>query len=67
MNRDLLSRVIEEAKRAVSFLRRNVNKELLDRVIEEVKGALTLSLLKRLLLYTACFFALYAASAWVAM
>ena len=61
MNRELLDRVIASAKRAVSFLRRNVNRELLDRVIEEVKGALTLSLLKRLLLYIACFFALYVA------
>ena len=61
MSKELLDRVIEGAKRAVSFLRRNVNRELLGRVIEEVKGAITPSLLKRLLLYTACFFALYAA------
>ena len=60
MSKELLDRVIEGAKRAVSFLRRNVNRALLGRVIDEVKGAITPSLLKRLLLYTACFFALYA-------
>ena len=38
----------------------NVNKRLLDRVVEGVKGAFSLSMLKRLLLYTACFLVLYA-------
>ena len=61
MNRELLGRVVEGAKRVPSLLLSNVNKELLGRVIEGAKGAITLSLLKRLLLYTACFFALYAA------
>ena len=60
MNRELLGRVIEGAKRAIRLLLLKVNRELLDRVVEGVKGAITLSLLKRLLLYTACFFALYA-------
>ena len=61
MNRELLGRVVEGAKRVPSLLLSNVNKELLVRVIEGAKRAITLSLLKRLLLYTACFFALYAA------
>ena len=38
----------------------NVNKGLLDRVVEGVKDAFSLSLLKRLLFYTACCFVLYA-------
>ena len=60
MNRELLGRVIEGAKRVAHLLLSNVNKERLGGVIEGAKGAITLSLLKRLLLYTACFFALYA-------
>ncbi|MCE2448775.1 MAG: PBP1A family penicillin-binding protein [Candidatus Latescibacteria bacterium] len=59
MNRELLSRAIAGAKGATRFLLLNVNRELLDRAIEGAKGAITLSLLKRLLLYTACFLALY--------
>ncbi len=61
MSRELLDRAIEGAKRAIRFLLLNVNRELLDRAIEEVKGAITPALLKRLLLYTACFLTLYAA------
>ena len=60
MTRELLGRVVEGAKRVARLLLSNVNKERLGGVIEEAKGAITLSLLKRLLLYTACFFALYA-------
>ena len=62
MNRERLGRAVEGAKRMARLLLSNVNKELLDRVAEEAKGALTLSLLKRLLLYTACFLVLYAAA-----
>ncbi|MDE2706144.1 MAG: transglycosylase domain-containing protein, partial [Gemmatimonadota bacterium] len=61
MNRELLGRVIEGAKRAIRLLLLNFNRERLDRVVEGVKGAITLSLFKKLLLYTACFLALYAA------
>ena len=61
MNRELLGRVIEGAKRVPSLLLSNVNKGLLDRVVEGVKDAFSLSMLKRLLLYTVCFLALYAA------
>ncbi|MCY3790303.1 MAG: transglycosylase domain-containing protein, partial [Gemmatimonadetes bacterium] len=43
-----------------SLLLSNVNKGLLDRVVEKVKGVFSLSMLKRLLIYTACFLALYA-------
>ena len=60
MNKELLGRVVEGAKRVAHLLLSNVNKESLGGVVEGVKGAITLSLLKRLLLYTACFFALYA-------
>ena len=60
MNRELLGRAIEGAKRAIRLLLLKVNRELLGRVVEGVKGAITLSMLKRLLLYTACFLALYA-------
>ena len=60
MNRELLNRAIEGAKRAIRLLLLNFNRERLDRVVEGVKGAITLSLLKRLMLYTACFLALYA-------
>ena len=60
MNKELLGRVVEGAKRAVSLLLSNVNKELLDRLIEGAKGAISPSLLEKLLIYTACFFALYA-------
>ncbi len=60
MNRELLSRAIEEANRAIRLLLLYFNKERLGGVIEGVKDAITLSLLKRLLLYTACFLALYA-------
>ena len=60
MNRELLGRVVEGAKRVARLLLSNVNKGLLDRAIEGVKRAISLSLLKRLLLYTACCFALYA-------
>ncbi len=59
MNRELLGKAIEEAKRAIRLLLLYFNKERLGRVIEGVKGAITLSLLKRLLLYTACFLVLY--------
>ena len=61
MNRELLGRVIEGAKRVPSLLLSNVNKGLLERVVERVKGVFSLSMLKRLLLYTACFLVLYAA------
>ena len=60
MNKELLGRVMEGAKRVPSLLLSNVNKGLLDRVVEGVKGAFSLSMLKRLLLYTACFLVLYA-------
>ena len=60
MNRELLGRVVEGAKRVPNLLLSNVNKGLLDRVVERVKGVFSLSMLKRLLLYTACFLALYA-------
>ena len=60
MNKELLDRGIEGAKRVAHLLLSNVNKERLGGVIEGAKGAITLSRLKRLLLYTACFFALYA-------
>ena len=60
MNRELLGRVTEGAKRVARLLLSNVNKGLLDRVVAGAKGAITLSLFKRLLLYTACCFALYA-------
>ncbi len=60
MNKELLGRVVEGAKRVPSLLLSNVNKGLLDRVVEGVKGAFSLSMLKRLLLYTTCFLALYA-------
>ena len=60
MNRELLGRVIEGAKRVPSLLLSNVNKGLLDRVIEGVKGVFSLSMLKSLLLYAACFLVLYA-------
>ena len=60
MNRELLGRVIEGAKRVPSLLLSNVNKGLLDRVVEGVKGVFSLSMLKRLLLYAACFLVLYA-------
>ena len=60
MNKELLDRVIEGAKRVAHLLLSNVNKERLGGVIEEVKGAFSLSLLKRLLFYTACCFVLYA-------
>ncbi len=57
MIRELLDRAIAEARRAFGLC----NKERLDRIIEGVKGAITRSLFKRLLLYTACFLVLYAA------
>ena len=60
MNRELLGRVVEGARRAIGRLLSNVNRELLGKVVEGAKGAVSLSLLKKLLLYTACFFALYA-------
>ena len=60
MNRELLGRVIEGAKRVARLLLSNVNKGLLDRVVEGVKGAFSVSMLKRLLFYTACCFVLYA-------
>ena len=60
MNRELLGGVIEGAKRVPSLLLSNVNKGLLDRVVEGVKGAFSVSMLKRLLFYTACCFVLYA-------
>ena len=60
MNRELLGRIVEGAKRAISLLLLNVNRELLGKVAEGAKRAIGLSLLKRLLLYTACFLALYA-------
>ena len=60
MNREFLGRVVEGAKRVPNLLLSNVNKGLLDRVVERVKGVFSLSMLKRLLLYTACFLALYA-------
>jgi len=61
MNRELARQALEGAKRAIRRLRLNVNRELAHRTLEEVKGAITLSLLKRLLLCTACFLVLYAA------
>ena len=60
MNRELLGRIVEGAKRAIGLLLLNVNRELLGRIVEGAKRAIGLSLLKRLLLYTACFLALYA-------
>ena len=60
MNEELPGRVVEGAKRVARLLLSNVNKGLLDRVVERVKGVFSLSMLKRLLLYTACFLALYA-------
>ena len=60
MNKELLGRGIEGAKRVARLLLSNVNKGLLDRVVEGVKGAFSLSMLKRLLFYTACCFVLYA-------
>jgi penicillin-binding protein 1A len=59
MNRELLDRVVEGAKRAIRLLLLYFNKERLGRVIEGVKDAFSLSLLKRLLFYTACCFVLY--------
>ena len=53
-------RVIEAVRRALRFVRLHVNRELLARIVEAAKGALTPARLKRLLLYTACFLALYA-------
>lgn len=60
MNKELLGRVVEGAKRVPSLLLSNVNKGLLDRVVEGLKDAFSLSMLYRLLLYAACFFLLYA-------
>ena len=60
MNEELPGRVVEGAKRVPSLLLSNVNKGLLDRVVERVKGVFSLSMLKMLLIYTACFLALYA-------
>ena len=62
MNKEFLGRVVEGGKRVARLLLSNVNKESLGRVTEGAKGAFSLSLLKRLLLYTACFFVLYAAA-----
>ena len=59
MNRELLDRVVEGAKRVARLLLSNVNKELLDRIVKGVKDAFSLSMLKRLLFYTACCFVLY--------
>ena len=59
MNRELLDRVVEGAKRVARLLLSNVNKGLLDRIVKGVKDAFSLSMLKRLLFYTACCFVLY--------